>query len=98
MDVGSYGFFNGLEFLASVNYVYESCGYWDLNAANPDPMASQRRLNARLGLEAEKWSFIENGQNLTDENFHTIHNSAVSWWRRINPSYIHATFKYHFGG
>jgi hypothetical protein len=28
---------------------------------------------------------------------HTIHNSAVSWWRRINPSYVHATFKYHFG-
>ena len=86
-----------MDLIASMNYVYETGGYWDLNTANPNPMADQRRLNARIGVEADQWSFMVNGQNLTDEDFHTIHNSTVSWWRRINPSYVHATFKYHFG-
>ena len=87
----------GLTFVTAANYVYESGGYWDLNAANPNPMTTQRRLNARIGLEADKWSLMINGQNLTDEDFHTFHNSQVSYWRQVNPRFISGQFSYHFG-
>lgn len=90
-------FFSGSTFVASATYVYESGGYWDLNAANPNPMDTARRLNVRFGIEADDWSLMINGQNVTDEDYHLNHNSAVSWWRVINPSYWSGQFKYHFG-
>jgi iron complex outermembrane receptor protein len=90
-------FFAGSTFVASATFVYESGGYWDLNAAAPNPMDTVRRLNVRFGIEADDWSLMINGQNITDEDFHLNHNSAVSWWRVINPSYWSGQFKYHFG-
>ena len=93
-DPGRSGFFSGMEFVASANYVYESGGYWDLNVNNPNPMTTQRRLNARFGLQANDWSLMLNGQNLTDEDFHTFHNSSVTYWRRINPKYWFLEFRY----
>jgi hypothetical protein len=60
-------------------------------------MDTVRRLNVRFGIEADDWSLMINGQNITDEDFHLNHNSAVSWWRVINPSYWSGQFKYHFG-
>ena len=85
-----------MEFMASANYVYEKGGYWDLNVNNPNPMTTQKRLNARFGLQADSWSLMVNGQNLTDEDFHTFHNSTVSYWRRINPKYWFLEFQYHW--
>ena len=93
---GSGSFFSGMEFVMSANYIYESGGYWDLNVDNPNPMTSQRRLNARIGIQADKWSLMANGSNLTDEDFHTFHNASVSYWRRINPKYWFVEFKYHW--
>jgi iron complex outermembrane receptor protein len=88
---------DGMSFVAAANYVYESGGYWDLNADVPNPMTTQRRLNARMGLEADKWSLMLNGQNLTDEDFHTFHNATVTYWRQVNPRMITGEFSYHFG-
>jgi iron complex outermembrane receptor protein len=96
-SASSNSFFSGSTFVASATYVYESGGYWDLNADNPNPMDTARRLNVRFGIEADDWSLMINGQNVTDEDYHLNHNSAVSWWRVINPSYWSGQFKYHFG-
>lgn len=90
------GFFSGLDFVASANFVYESGGYWDLNKDVPNPMTTQRRLNARLGVQADTWSLMLNGQNLTDEDFHTFHNANVTYWRRINPKYWYLEFRYNW--
>ena len=99
-DIGnaaSDSFFSGATFVMSANYVYESGGFWDLDIAAPNPMSNVKRLNARIGLQADKWSFMINGQNITNEDYHTFHNSTVSYWRQINPRFYSAQFKYHFG-
>jgi len=88
--------FSNMAFVASMNYVYESGGYWDLNVDAPNPMTTQKRLNARLGVQSDNWSLMLNGQNLTDEDFHTYHNATVSYWRRINPKYWYLEFRYHW--
>jgi iron complex outermembrane receptor protein len=90
------GVYSGLEFVASMNYVYESGGYWDLDVYNPNPMTTQKRLNARIGIQADTWSLMLNGQNLTDEDFHTYHNPAVTYWRRIDPKMWYLEFRYHW--
>ena len=89
-------FFSGMEFVATANYVRESGGYWDLNVDNPNPMTTQKRLNARIGIQADNWSLMANGSNLTDEDFHTFHNATVSYWRRINPKYWFLEFRYQW--
>jgi len=90
-------FFAGSTLVASATYVYESGGYWDLNTAEPNPMDTVSRLNVRFGVEADDWSLMINGQNITDEDYHSNHNATVSWWRVINPEYWSGQFKYHFG-
>jgi len=90
-------FFAGSTLVVSATYVYESGGYWDLNTADPNPMDTSKRLNVRFGIQADDWSLMINGQNVTDEDYHLNHNAIVSWWRVINPSYWSGQFKYHFG-
>ena len=92
----SSSFFSGVSFVASANYTHESGGFWDLNVNNPNPMATQKRLNARLGLQAPNWSLMLNGSNITDEDFHLFHNSAVSYWRQVQPKFWFLEYKYHW--
>lgn len=95
-SAGSGSIFSGAEFVASANFTYESGGFWDLNVNNPNPMATQKRLNARLGLQTNNWSLMLNGSNITDEKFHLFHNSAVSYWRQVQPKIWFLEYKYHW--
>ena len=48
--------FTGASFVASLNYVHESGGFWDLNVNRPNPMDTARRLNARIGLQTDHFT------------------------------------------
>ena len=85
--------FSGATLFASATYVYEGGGVWDLDIDNPNPMDTARRLNARLGLQTDRWSLILNGRNLTDESYHTWRNGNNDQYRRVDPRYIFAEFR-----
>jgi len=86
--------FSGATLFASATYVYEEGGVWSLDIDNPNPMDTARRLNARLGLQTDRWSLILNGRNLTDESYHTWRNGNNDQYRRVDPRYIFAEFRW----
>jgi iron complex outermembrane receptor protein len=78
--------------LVSATYVYESGGVWHLDRNTPKPMDSETRLNARIGVETDTWSFTLNGRNITDEDFRTWENFRNEMYRRIDPAFYYAEF------
>lgn len=94
-SLGSVPGFGGARILMSANYVFESGGVWDLDIDAPNPMDPVRRLNARIGLETDRWSLMIDGRNLTDERYRTWTNSANDVYRRSDPRHVFAEFRYN---
>jgi iron complex outermembrane receptor protein len=87
--------FSGASLFASATYVHESGGARVLDINNPNPMDTAQRLNARLGLRADRWSLILNARNLTDESYRIWENLDNDLYRRVDPRYVFAEFSFN---
>ena len=88
--------FSGAQLIATINYVYEKGGYWSLDVTNPNPMATAKRLNARIGIQTDHWSVMLNGQNLTDEDYRLWNDAGFTHYRRVDPRFYFAEFTYRY--
>lgn len=84
--------FSGVRLIASATYVYESGGVWHLNRTNPKPMDTEARLNARVGLETDRWSFTLNGRNIAEADDQIWEDFRTDVYRRVDPAYFYAEF------
>ena len=84
-------FLNGIglrdtELLLSATYVHEHGGFETLSAT-PQRMATVDRMNARIGLDSAKWSFIIHGTNVLDKQYELWGNAL---FQRVNdPRYVY---------
>jgi iron complex outermembrane receptor protein len=86
---------SGASLFASVAYVYERGGGWDLDVDRPNPMDTVQRVNARIGLQTDRWAFIVNGRNLTDEHYLTWQDSLNEVYRRNDPRFLFAELTFN---
>lgn len=92
-DIGT-GFFGGLTFFSSASYTLEQGGN-----LNMSPLGTATTLDdvkvarARLGLEANQWSVMVEGDNITDYEYDRWRSSLQ---RRLNtPAEWTASFTWH---
>jgi outer membrane receptor protein involved in Fe transport len=88
--------FSGAYFVATLNVVHEGGGYWDLDVNMPNPMDTARRVNARVGIQTNRWSLMLNSRNLTDEDYHLWSDAERTHYRRVDPRYYFAEFTYRY--
>ena len=57
-------------------------------------MDTVRRLNADIGLQADKWSLFLRGNNLTDYSYETVNLDAL--YLRNEPRFAFVELAYSF--
>jgi iron complex outermembrane receptor protein len=65
----------GLTGFARADYEYRGDKYWQVD--NVDVQDPIHLLDARLGLETERWSLTLWGRNLTDEEYYADYNPSA---------------------
>jgi iron complex outermembrane recepter protein len=95
-DLGvSGGVFGGLTLVTTLTYTLEQGGLLGL-AVNPTPLQDVRAVNAVIGLEANNWSLMLRGRNVTDYEYDRWRNGAANYLHRPNdPKEWTATFRWH---
>ncbi len=90
------GVFDNLTLVAGLTLTYESGGKINL-ATNATTLDRVERANARIGVEADKWSFMLRGSNITGEQYELWRSSNTgNYLRRINdPESWEAEFTWH---
>lgn len=80
---------NEVLFKLAVTYIHEHGGYSALTS-NPLHIDGIDRLDARMGLEGERWSVMLNGNNLLDKEYFTDRNRTR--FRLNEPEYYFVEF------
>ena len=94
------GFFAGVSLVASATYTLEEDGFANLtnvpccSAGGRRTMDTVRRLNADIGLQADKWSLFLRGNNLTDYSYETVNLDAL--YLRNEPRFAFVELAYSF--
>jgi len=92
------GWLSGVQFAASATLVYEEGGFRNLNT-EAVPLDEFTRVDARLGLDAPRWSLFVTGDNITDENYVLWQNTAAEdsgRFRRNTPEYYALEFTWRY--
>lgn len=86
LNFGS-GLFNGADLLAAVTYTHEHGGYRDLD--NRDPLDGVDRMDARIGIDTNRWSLTVNGSNILDADYElfTYSPPGDDLFRQNDPSH-----------
>lgn len=80
---------------ASVTYTHEHGG-WGSLSANPLGLDGVDRMDVRIGLDSDHWSFTLNGRNVLDNEYFPDRTAAV--FRLNEPSfYFFGSFEFHVG-
>lgn len=92
--------FAGVNLVASATYTFEEGGVANLTNAPAGSIGGRRmqdtvrRLNANIGLNANKWSLFLRGKNLTDHSYELV--SLDSLYLRNEPRFAYVEFAYRF--
>lgn len=78
-------------FKATMTYTHEHGGYSSLSA-NSLSLDGVDRLDARVGIESDHWSFTMNGRNILDNQYFTDRTAA--FFRINDPSYYFFELSY----
>jgi len=85
--------FDGATLLTSVNYTWEEGGFQTLSSVSPIELEEVKRLNARLGLETNRWSLIARGTNITDYRYQPWQFPGI-FFVRNQPEFYEVEFKW----
>ncbi len=82
--LGGSGIFNGLTLVGTLSYTFESGGIINMSA-DPTPLDEVKIWNGNFGVEANQWSLMFRGRNISDELYEQWRSDTSGpYMRRIN--------------